>query len=147
MKVILIPARMESKRLPGKPLLEAGGKTLIQWVYELARKTKTDEVYVTTPDDRLVRYCCSKDIRVFKTSIEAPSGTHRCAEACLADFEVIVNLQVDEPLVSASDIDFLFYDISDIGTLVAPLEDKDRSSPNVVKVATSVSGCHWFRSF
>lgn len=153
-KVIIIPARMDSKRLPGKPLLDIGGKPLLQWTYDIARKSIADDVIVATSDKVIIDYCV--DMEMNCVFAEGNNGTERCAEAVRLgidelDIDVVVNLQVDEPLVSPNDLNCLFNLVgrnpqlyANIYTLVAPLEGEDASDKNVVKVVYSGGKCHWF---
>jgi len=79
--IIVIPARMESKRLPGKPLLPIIGEPMLQHTYDVAKKTKADAVYVTTPDEEILQYCNDNSMPCILTLKEHSTGTHRIAEA------------------------------------------------------------------
>ena len=152
--LIIIPARMESERLPGKPLLDVGGKSLLEWTYDRAIKADVDGVLIATSDAVIYDYCGRKGMGVMMTCKEHPTGTHRCAEtaARLPDrYDVVINWQVDEPLVKSKDVERLMKLIcayNDISTLVAPLSYKDRRNRDVVKTAVSdrISHdvCQWF---
>src|SRR5262245_22138570 len=85
---IIIPARYSSSRLPGKPLLRATGKYLVQHVYEQACRAQADAVIVATDDERIQRAVQSFGGRVVMTRADHASGTDRCAE-------VAQNLDVD----------------------------------------------------
>src|SRR5438874_1206781 len=106
---ILIPARYASTRLPGKPLLRATGKYLIQHVYERAREARSAGlVIVATDDERVADAVREFGGRVEMTKPEHPSGTDRIAEvARRIDADVIINLQGDEPQVEPSSLDLL----------------------------------------
>src|SRR5438309_1288583 len=106
---IIIPARYASSRLPGKPLLRATGKYLIQHVYERACESKrASEVIVATDDSRIMSAVESFGGRAVLTRKDHPSGTDRVAEVARAlNADVIVNLQGDEPLIDASSLDLL----------------------------------------
>ncbi len=152
MKIIIIPARMDSKRLPGKPLLEAGGKTLLRHMYDLAMKTSADKVYVATSDDKIYDFCGEHFINCRKTE-ECPSGTHRCIKTAnileLEDNDTVVNLQCDEPFIDPSDIDLLFDRIEEdpdyIYTLTSYLNEIRRFDKNSTKVVIFINDvCHWF---
>ena len=82
MKIIgVIPSRFASTRLPGKPLLDIEGRTLIRRVYEQCLKSRLlSDVVVATDDERIVQEVRSFDGSVFETSSAHPSGTDRCAE-------------------------------------------------------------------
>ena len=98
---IVIPARYASSRLPGKPLLQATGKYLIQHVYERACEAKAaSEVIVATDDDRIRAAVAGFGGRAVMTRADHPSGTDRVAEVAAGlTADVIVNLQGDEPLM------------------------------------------------
>lgn len=153
-KVIVIPARMASNRLPGKPMLEAAGKSLVQWTYERARATEADHVIVATGDAKIAHHCQQVGMTWMLTTGDHQSGTSRTAEIFTKlepevrqRVQVIVNWQVDEPMVEPSDVNKLMaMRISSIGTLVCanqgislPLHDS-----NVTKVVWSHNRCHWF---
>ena len=103
----MIPSRYESSRLPGKPLLKLGDKTIIQLVYEQVSKAKhLDTVIVATDDERIYEHVKSFGGEVAMTSNEHKSGTDRIAElAKNNDWDIIVNVQGDEPFIDPSDID------------------------------------------
>src|SRR5436853_1681264 len=106
---IVLPARYASSRLPGKPLLRATGKYLVQHVYERACQAKeAAQVVVATDDPRIVAAVESFAGRVVLTRRDHPSGTDRVAEAAgRLDADVIVNLQGDEPLIDPAALDLL----------------------------------------
>jgi len=112
MKVIgLIPARYASKRFPGKPLVDIEGKTMIQRVYEQAKKS-IEHVYVATDDKRIQKAVLEFGGLVIMTSKKHNSGTDRIAEAIDiinknedTPFNVIVNIQGDEPFIYPEQID------------------------------------------
>lgn len=107
--VIIIPARHASTRLPGKPLLAAGGKPIIQHTYERARKSKrVSDVIVATDDERIFNAVESFGGKAAMTSPDHESGTARVAEAAAGiDADVIVNLQGDEPEIDPENLDRL----------------------------------------
>src|SRR6185295_16867134 len=105
---IIIPARYASSRLPGKPLLHATGKYLIQHVYEQACQARAEAVIVATDDDRIRLAVESFGGKVAMTRADHPSGTDRVAEvARYLDADVIVNLQGDEPLIDPAILNLL----------------------------------------
>ena len=141
----IIPARYDSTRFPGKPLVEIKGKSMIRRVYEQSTKAfKT--VYVATDDDRIFKHVKSFGGNVIMTSRDHRSGTDRCAEAVLriseevkTSFDIIVNIQGDEPFIQPSQLELLvscFNDSeTDIATLVKPIElEEDIWNPNKPKV-------------
>lgn len=107
--IVIIPARYHSMRFPGKPLVKLGDKSMIQLVYEQAKKAKSiHEVIVATDDQRIVDEVNRFGGKVVMTSHEHPSGTDRCAEvlSTLADApDAIVNVQGDEPFIHPEQID------------------------------------------
>ena len=142
----IIPARYASTRFPGKPLAMIQGKPMIRRVYEQAQKaTSLSEVYVATDDERIVKAVLDFGGKVKMTSSEHQSGTDRCAEVLdLLEkegnvFEIVVNIQGDEPIINPGQIDIViesFKDASvDISTLAKKIETTDELfNPNVIKV-------------
>src|ERR1700722_10967299 len=106
--VAVIPARFASTRLPGKPLLTETGRPLIQHVVEAARRsTRIGRVIVATDDERILDAVRASGGEAVLTRADHPSGTDRVAEVARAipDARIIVNLQGDEPEVSAEALD------------------------------------------
>ena len=142
--VVIIPARYSSSRLPGKPLVDIGGKPMIQRVYDLAEKSKADEVYIATDHNDIVECCLSFGAKVLMTNSQHPSGTDRIAETSellnLSPNTAVVNVQGDEPFLNFSDIDnlanfFLQERRFDLCTLYSDFtRRKDISDPNLVKL-------------
>lgn len=102
----IIPARYASTRLEGKPLVDLGGKTMIQRVYEQAEKA-LDHVIVATDDERIEKAVMDFGGKVIMTSGDHTTGTNRCLEAYEkyvkqtdSSFDVILNIQGDEPLLN-----------------------------------------------
>ena len=147
----LIPARYASTRFPGKPLADLMGKPMIQHVYEKAHAV-FDACYVATDDPRIEQAVLSFGGRVVMTSSEHPSGTDRCREALVeveretgTVFDVVVNIQGDEPFVSREQLELIqqcFEDSgTDIATLVKPFgPQEDVFNPNSPKVVVSAQG-------
>ncbi|MGE0407952.1 MAG: 3-deoxy-manno-octulosonate cytidylyltransferase [Amphiplicatus sp.] len=106
---IIIPARYASTRLPGKMLLEAAGKPLIQHVYEAARRARrADIVLIATDDARIENAARGFGAEVVMTDPGHTAGSARVAEAALGlDADIIVNLQGDEPEIDPAHIDRL----------------------------------------
>jgi len=160
--VIIIPARLQSSRFPCKPLARATGKTLVQHVYETARESKlADGVFVASGDLDIVREVDAFGGRSIFIAGEHPSGTSRVAAAAkylsrvgtlrgrlLSPESVVVNLQVDEPLVPVEHIDTLIRRLwghkagqPGIATLAATHgPDGWERDPNTVGVAIGSSG-------
>ena len=119
----IIPARYASTRFPGKPLVDIGGKPMIQRVYEQARTT-VDELIVATDDKRIAEAVHHFGGRVVLTSQEHHSGTDRCYEAFLNTgmfFDVVINIQGDEPFIQPEQIALLKGCFSDAETQIATL--------------------------
>ena len=129
MKVLgIIPARYGSSRFPGKPLIDLKGKTMIQRVYEGAKKsTLLSDVIVATDDQRIVDEVKRFGGNVLLTKESHPSGTDRCGEIAsqYTDIDVIVNIQGDEPLVDYRQLDALISAFDDAKTKIATLGIKD----------------------
>jgi 3-deoxy-manno-octulosonate cytidylyltransferase (CMP-KDO synthetase) len=139
----LIPARFSSTRFPGKPLIEISGKSMIQRVYEQARKSKSLLRVIVATDDRRIEDCVRNfGGEVCMTSSEHPSGTDRCAEVVHKmdlDCDAIVNIQGDEPFIDPRQIDLLCSCFTDERTQIATLIKKISTSetlfnPNSPKV-------------
>lgn len=145
---VIIPARYASSRLPGKPLLRATGKYLIQHVYERARAARcAGDVIVATDDERIRAAVESFGGRVAITRADHPSGTDRVAEVAAAlAADVVINLQGDEPMLDPASLDLLADLLardpgSDMATLAVPITDRETYlSPNVVKVVCDDRG-------
>lgn len=139
----IIPARYASTRFEGKPLAMLGGKSVIQRVYE--QVSAVMEAVVATDDERIFRAVESFGGRVVMTSAEHRSGTDRCREALErvgGDWDVVVNVQGDEPFIRRSQIEALKgcfgNPATDIATLVRPFAVEDGlealENPNSPKV-------------
>ena len=139
----IIPARFASSRFPGKPLADINGKPMIQRVYEQAKKASAlHHVVVATDDHRIADAVREFNGEVIMTSSEHPSGTDRCLEALQKqeiNFDVVVNIQGDEPYISPTQIDLILScfrnENTEIATLVKLIEnEKELWSPNKPKV-------------
>ena len=139
---IIIPARYGSSRLEGKPLLKAGGKYIIQWVWEKGTKCKNiDRVIVATDDERIYSVCKDFGAEVEMTSTEHKSGSDRLSEVVQRHPEIgyIINVQGDEPLIEEANIELVRKGVvedntADISTLVRVITNKDEVlNPNLVK--------------
>jgi len=100
---VVIPVRYASTRLPGKPLVNIGGKPMIQHVYERAIQSGAISVVIATDDKRIAKVAGGFGANVCMTSADHVSGTDRIAEAVVslgyADDDIVVNIQGDEPLI------------------------------------------------
>ena len=145
---IIIPARYGSSRLEGKPLLKAGGKYIIQWVWEKGSKCKDiDRVIVATDDERIYDACKSFGAEVEMTSTSHKSGSDRIAEVVSRHPEIdyIINVQGDEPLIEPANIELVRKGVvedetADISTLVREIKDMNEvNNPNLVKCIFDVN--------
>lgn len=144
----IIPSRYGSSRFPGKPLVDLMGKSMIQRVYEQAKKcTAFDTIVVATDDDRIFDHVKSFGGEVVITSTEHESGTVRCGEVLtsFSDYDIVVNIQGDEPLIRPEQLQLLidlFIDESvEIGTLVKEIkQEADVRNPNRIKVVLDEKG-------
>ncbi|HAH22787.1 MAG TPA: 3-deoxy-manno-octulosonate cytidylyltransferase [Prolixibacteraceae bacterium] len=125
----IIPARFQSTRFPGKPLVLLNGKPIVQWVYDNARKALA-EVYVATDDERIFKAVEAFGGKAIFTSADHQSGTDRCAEAArqlanTMNVDVVVNIQGDEPFIRPEQIESLKDCFNtretEIATLIKPI--------------------------
>lgn len=142
--IILIPARMSSVRLPGKPLADIGGKPMIMHVWERAAKANVGPAYVATGDEEIIQAVEEHGGKVIKTDKELPSGSDRIFQALEKidpehKFSTIINLQGDLPDIKTEHIQAVVMPLNraeiDIGTLVSKLGVHEENNPSVVKVA------------
>lgn len=145
----VIPARYASTRFPGKPLALIHGKPMIQWVYERACQAGLQRVVVATDDERIRSAVEQFGGVAVMTSPNHQSGTERCVEVAdslkLANDDVVVNIQGDEPYIRPEAIDLLVSQFQNpkvgIATLAKEfLPEEDPQNPNMVKVVRSQSG-------
>lgn len=138
----VIPSRYGAARLPGKPLAQIAGKSLVQRVWERAKQAKrVTRVVVATDDKRIQDAVATFGGEAIMTRENHTNGTSRIAEVAISsDAEIFINVQGDEPLVSPEAIDELAAAIADddsvqLATLATPLANpKDIMDPNIVKV-------------
>jgi 3-deoxy-manno-octulosonate cytidylyltransferase (CMP-KDO synthetase) len=104
--IIVIPARMQSSRLQGKPLIDISGQTLIQRTYNQCLKAFPKErIYVATDDKQIEDHCKANDMQVVMTSPDCLTGTDRVAEVAeQIESDYYINVQGDEPLMNPQDI-------------------------------------------
>ena len=149
MKIIgILPARYGSTRLPGKSLKDICGKPMIQYVYEVAQKTRLlTQVVVATDDQRIVDAVEMFGGQACLTSINHKTGTDRIAEvAHKVDADIVVNIQGDEPLLDPRQIDEVIQPMLDDQTLKActlcrPIQsEEDLKNSNVVKAVFDLQG-------
>lgn len=147
---VIIPARFGSSRLPGKPLKDLGGKSMVQRVYECARLSDAQRVIVATDDARIATVVQGFGGEVCMTGDHHESGTDRLHEVVcqlgLGADEIVVNVQGDEPLIPASVIDQVAANLvqrPSVGaaTLCEPITGiEEWFDPNLVKVVCDDAG-------
>jgi 3-deoxy-manno-octulosonate cytidylyltransferase (CMP-KDO synthetase) len=145
--IVIIPARYESTRFPGKPLYPLKGIPIIQHVYNNSKRASlSDDVIVATDSETIFNRVFAFGGKAIMTDKKHPSGTDRIAEVATSmDYDIIVNVQADEPLVRPQMIDDVVNVLNDkrasIGTLAKKIEDpKEIIDPNVVKVVFDREG-------
>nr|WP_294790218.1 3-deoxy-manno-octulosonate cytidylyltransferase [uncultured Mucilaginibacter sp.] len=141
----IIPARYASSRFPGKPLVDIAGKSMIQRVYEQAAKcADLTDVMVATDDDRIFNHVIQFGGKAIMTGDYHQSGTDRCAEvaAIHTDYDVIINIQGDEPYIDPEQISklaacFAAPDVQ-IATLIKRIKnEQELHNPNSPKVVVN----------
>jgi 3-deoxy-manno-octulosonate cytidylyltransferase (CMP-KDO synthetase) len=147
---VIIPARYNSTRLPGKPLLELAGKPMIQHVYERALQSGAISVVIATDDIRIAKVAENFGAVVCMTSPDHTSGTDRIAEAVVAlgysDDDIVVNIQGDDPLIPPKPIhqvatNLAAHDNVKSATLCQPITNADELlDPHIVKVVLNHRG-------
>ena len=147
---VLVPARLASTRLPGKPLLEIGGLPMVVRVARQAQRSGAGQVVVATDAPEVAATCQAHGVPHVMTRTDHASGSDRLAEACehlgLDGDHIVVNVQGDEPLVDPVLIDrcaALLDQHPDclVGTVAHPIEERaDWLNPNVVKVVLDAAG-------
>lgn len=147
----IIPARYLSSRLPGKPLLDIGGKSMIMRVYDQCLKSnRLTDVWVATDDQRIYDEIHAQGGRAILTDSTLQSGTERCFEAYQIllnqgeSYDMLINIQGDEPFINPRQIDLLVSLLTEsdfpIATLIKEITDlRDLTNPNVIKVVCSVN--------
>lgn len=146
----IIPARFASTRFPGKPLALISGKPMIEWVYKRAKESKLDYVVVATDDERIFKCVEAFGGMAVMTRVDHETGTDRLQEAVeklsevLGDFQIVINVQGDEPLIERklinSLVEVMKVDESiPMGTLKHKItSSSDIENPNVVKVICDI---------
>jgi len=143
--IVCIPARYSSTRFPGKVLAKDTGKFLIQHTWERAKLAQLPaNILIAADDKRILDAAKSFGADCVLTNPECKSGTDRIAEAVAElDYDIIVNVQADEPEIDPANIDLLAQILLDnpqipMATLAAPFENPDKiSDPNIVKVVVT----------
>lgn len=143
--LIVIPARYQSSRFPGKPLALIHGKPMIQRVYEQCSQVGNCKVVIATDDKRIEKACIEFGANIFMTQKSHVSGTDRVAEVAKysAEYRNIINVQGDEPCMHIEQIEKVI-NLLNSGANIATLKKKvDKGliqEPNIVKVVTNILG-------
>ena len=146
---VIIPARFASSRLPGKPLADIAGKPMIQHVFEKAQQSGASRVIIATDNEQVEKAAKSFGAEVCMTSEAHNSGTERLAEVVsklgIADDEIIVNIQGDEPLIPPVIVSQVAENLAKFNVNMATLavkihEAEELFNPNAVKVVTDKDG-------
>jgi 3-deoxy-manno-octulosonate cytidylyltransferase (CMP-KDO synthetase) len=147
---VLIPARLASTRLPDKPLADIAGVPMVVRVAQRSRQSGAERVVVAADDARIVTACEAHGVEVLLTRTDHASGSDRLAEACvqlgLADDEIVVNVQGDEPLIDPSLIDAVAQTLAShpdaaMSTAAHAIDSlEDFLNPNVVKTVLDARG-------
>lgn len=147
---VVIPARYASTRLPGKPLEDIAGMSMLERVWTRSCASKASRVLVATDDERIETHCATFEAEVVMTAADHASGTDRLAEVvdslALPDEAVVVNVQGDEPLIPPAVIDQVADNLqahtqASIATLCEQIADAaEFHNPNAVKVVFSEDG-------
>jgi 3-deoxy-manno-octulosonate cytidylyltransferase (CMP-KDO synthetase) len=148
---VIIPSRYASTRLPGKPLVDIAGQTMIQRVVENAARSGAQFVWVATDDKRIAAVVSGFGADAILTSAQHETGTDRLAEVAqikeLSDDTTIVNVQGDEPLLEAHFIRQVAERLhttpnAGVATLASAISNiEDVFNPNIVKVVLNEAGC------
>lgn len=152
--VVVIPARYQSSRLPGKVLADINGKPMIQWVVEKAQLSGARQVIVATDNDEVATVVSDFGAEVCKTRADHQSGTERLAEVMeqyqFSDDEIIVNVQGDEPFIPPENIAQVANNLANqqqnsrvarMSTLAINIDSVDEAfNPNAVKVILDKDG-------
>ena len=152
--VLVIPARMQSTRLPEKPLLKRNGITLIETVWRQCVQTGFDVIVATDHED------IAREVDAFRgqavmTKSDTPTGTNRCAEAVYqTNYNYVINVQGDMPYITPEQIVQCHSLVKqfDVGTLIYDMAEQEQTNPNSVKcigvehhkVKHDVYECKWF---
>lgn len=145
--LIIIPARFQSTRFPGKPLVDIFGKSMIHRVWEKCVKaTSHDKVLVATDDERIIEHCKNNNMEVLLTSNNCLTGTDRLYEvAQKRKTQVYINVQGDEPLISPEDIKAVIRAAQKepgitINAMCPIKNETDFRNPNIPKIVTRKDG-------
>ncbi len=147
---VVIPARFASSRLPGKPLLDIGGKPMVIQVASQAAKSQAEEVVIATDHEPIMQVAGQYGVLSVMTRTDHPSGTDRIAEVVQAmrwpDETIVVNVQGDEPLIDPVLINEVAQALANdtqavMATACHPFHDAAAfENPNIVKVVLNAKG-------
>lgn len=147
---VLIPARLASARLPNKPLADIGGLPMVVRVARQAAQSAAQRVVVAADSQEIIRACQTHGVEALLTGAHHASGSDRLAEACdllaLADDDIVLNVQGDEPLIDPALINQVAvlldrHPQASMGTAAHPVQTlADFLNPNVVKVVLDAQG-------
>lgn len=144
-KIAVIPARYDSTRLPGKPLLDIAGKPMIQHVYERVLQANLDDVIIACDDTRVFEAVKEFNANVIMTRRDHLNGSSRIAEVLQeVETDIVINVQGDEPLINPEAINQLVDLLNDSRCLCATLKSEiidvnEINDPNTVKVITDIN--------
>ena len=143
----VIPAHLESVRLPRKPLRLIAGHPMISWVYHRARQSSSlDKLLIATDSDEIVAFCEEGGIPAVRTSSQHQSGTDRLMEVARREpADIYVNIQGDEPMVTGDHVELLLGPFHEdpgtqVSTLKVAITAEEARDPNNVKVVTDARG-------
>ncbi len=147
---VIIPARYDSSRFPGKLLTKLRGKEVLAWVYEKAMLSNASKVCIATDDVRIADFCNKLNAPVVMTSTKHSSGTERVHEAAhkmgLGGKDLVINVQGDEPLLPPTNINQLAdllieHQDFPMASLTTPiLDERELRDPNCVKAVKDANG-------
>ena len=147
---VLIPARLASTRLPGKPLADIGGRPMVVRVAQRAAASRAGRVVVAADSASIVKACQAHGVEAVLTRADHATGSDRLAEACellgLSGQDIVVNVQGDEPMIEPALIDAVAAELearpdASISTAAHAIDHAaDFDSPNVVKVVLDARG-------
>ncbi len=147
---VVIPARYASTRLPGKPLLDIGGKPMVIRVAEQANKSGADDVIIATDVEQIIQVAQAHAVAAVLTRVDHLSGTDRIAEVAQTlawdDDDIVVNVQGDEPLIDPQLIQEVAITLANSNNAVmatachAIHDEAAMRNPNIVKVVMDTEG-------
>ena len=140
---VIIPSRLEAKRLPEKPMLKINNKEMILHVYEAAKQAELGEVYVASPDDKIIEIINQHGGKAVKTNNNHQTGTDRVFEVFDSYLKrkpkIVINLQGDMPNINPGSIvhlaNHMKKNVCDVATLASNFQTSfERKDINIVKV-------------